>query len=43
MFFDIFIEVGNSLVILPALVADDQFVDVLLGTKQMKALVLAFM
>ena len=36
-FFDKPIEVGNSLVSLPALVADGLFVDVLLGANWMKA------
>ena len=37
MFFDIPIEVKNSLVSLPMLVADDLFVDIFLGANQMKA------
>ena len=37
MFFDITIKVGNSLVRLPALVADGLFVDVLLGANWLKA------
>ena len=37
VFFDVPIEVGNSLVSLPALVADGLFVDVLLGANWLKA------
>ena len=37
VFFDVPIEVGQSLVTLPALVADGLFVDVLLGANWMKA------
>ena len=37
VFFDVTIEVRHSLVSLPALVADDLFVDILLGTNWLKA------
>ena len=37
VFFDVPIEVGHSLVSLPALVADGLFVDALLGTNWLKA------
>ena len=37
VFFDIPIEVGHSLVSLPALVADGLFVDILLGANWLKA------
>ena len=37
VFFDVLIKVGNSLVSLPALVADDPFVDVLLSANWLKA------
>ena len=37
VFFDVPVEVGNSLVSLPALVTDGLFVDVLLGANWLKA------